>query len=104
MVYEDVVVSTIGNNFQIAVIGFASIFSMRFAFDIYRQIWRYGGIQTYIRLLICDGCAFALFFALELILPVEKILIVKILAVSCINLLSALAIRMIYRYAYKCGT
>ena len=104
MVYEDVVVSTIGNNFQIAIIGFAAIFSMRFAFDIYRQIWRYGGIQTYIRLLICDGCGFALFFVLELILPVEKILIVKILAISCINLLGALALRMIYRYAYKCGT
>jgi len=104
MVYEDVVVSTIGNNFQIAIIGFASIFSMRFAFDIYRQIWRYGGIQTYIRLLICDACGFALFLALELILPVEKVLIVKILAVSCINLLGALALRMIYRYAYKCGT
>ncbi len=104
MVYEDVVVSTIDNNIQIATIGFASIFSMRFAFDIYRQIWRYGGIQTYIRLLICDGCAFALFLVLELILPVEKVLIVKILAVSCINLLGALAIRMIYRYAYKCGT
>ncbi|MBQ6936778.1 MAG: polysaccharide biosynthesis protein [Clostridia bacterium] len=104
MVYEDVVVSTVGNSFQIAIIGFAAIFSMRFAFDIYRQIWRYGGIQTYIRLLICDGCGFALFFILELILPVEKVLVVKILAVSCINLLGALTLRMIYRYAYKCGT
>ena len=104
MIYEDVVVYTSENSIMIAFIGFVSIFSMRFAFDIYRQIWRYGGIQSYIRLLICDACGFALFFALEYALPVEKILIVKILAVSCINLLGALAIRMIYRYAYKCGT
>jgi FlaA1/EpsC-like NDP-sugar epimerase len=103
MVYEDVVVSTIKNNVQIGIIGFASIFAMRFAFDIYRQIWRYGGIQSYIRLLICDGCGFFLFLLLELVLPVERILIVKILAISCINLLGALAIRMVYRYAYKCG-
>lgn len=103
MVYEDVVVSTISNNIYISIIGFVSVFSMRFAFDIYRQIWRYGGIQSYIKLLICDGCAFLLFLVIELILPVEKILIVKILAISCINLLAALAIRMIYRYAYKCG-
>ncbi|MBO7179265.1 MAG: polysaccharide biosynthesis protein [Clostridia bacterium] len=104
MVYEDVVVSTIGNSIQIAIIGLVAIFSMRFVFDVYRQIWRYGGIQSYIRLLICDACGFGLFFVLELISPVEKILIVKILAVSCINLLGALALRMIYRYAYKCGT
>ena len=103
MVYEDVVVSTISNNLYISIIGFVAIFSMRFAFDIYRQIWRYGGIQSYIKLLICDGCGFLIFLANELILPVEKILIVKILAISCINLLAALAIRMIYRYAYKCG-
>ncbi|MBE6748175.1 MAG: polysaccharide biosynthesis protein [Ruminococcaceae bacterium] len=104
MVYEDVVVSTIGNSVMIAIIGLVAIFSMRFVFDIYRQIWRYGGIQSYIRLLICDACGFVLFLVLELIFPVEKILIVKILAISCINLLGALALRMIYRYAYKCGT
>lgn len=103
VVYEDVVIPTAYNNIQIALIGFASIFSMRFVFDIYRQIWRYGGIQAYIRLLICDSCAFVLFLVLELILPVEKILIVRILAVSCMNLLGALATRMIYRYVYKCG-
>ncbi|MBR2877162.1 MAG: polysaccharide biosynthesis protein [Clostridia bacterium] len=104
MVYEDVVSYKTVNNIQVAIIGFAAIFSMRFAFDIYRQIWRYGGIQTYIRLLLCDACGFLLFFAMEYVLPVEKVLIVKILSVSCINLLGALAMRMIYRYAYKCGT
>lgn len=104
MVYEDVVVYTNENSIMVALIGFFAIFSMRFAFDIYRQIWRYGGIQSYIRLLICDMCAFLLFFGLEHALPVEKVLIVKILSISCMNLLGALAIRMVYRYAYKCGT
>lgn len=104
MVYEDVTVYTSENSIFVALIGFFAIFSVRFAFDIYRQIWRYGGIQSYIRLLICDACGFGLFFALEYALPVEKILIVKILAISCMNLLGALSLRMIYRYAYKCGT
>lgn len=104
MVYEDVLVYTNENSIMIALIGFVAIFSMRFVFDIYRQIWRYGGIQSYIRLLICDLCAFLLFFALEHAFPVEKVLIVKILSISCMNLLGALAIRMVYRYAYKCGT
>ncbi len=103
-VYEDVVVATTENMWQISVIGFVAIFATRFAFDIYRQMWRYGGIQSYIRLLICDACGFIVFFALEYVLPVEKMLIVKLFAVSCMNLLGALAMRMVYRYAYKCGT
>ena len=34
------------------------VFSARFALSVYKQIWRYGGIQCYIRLLFVDGIAF----------------------------------------------
>ena len=88
---------------QQSVLAFACIFGVRRASNIYRQIWRYGGIQCYIRLMLADAAAFALYLLLEILLPVEKIAFVRLLAFCCMNLLGALAIRMVYRYAYKCG-
>lgn len=38
----------------------ACIFFMRWFWKVYSQVWRYGGIQSYIRLLVSDGCAFLL--------------------------------------------
>ena len=37
---------------------FVLLFLFRIIGGIYRQIWRYGGIQCYIRLLMTDGLAF----------------------------------------------
>ncbi|MDO4483110.1 MAG: nucleoside-diphosphate sugar epimerase/dehydratase [Clostridia bacterium] len=79
------------------------IFGMRIGMHIYRQIWRYGGIQCYILMLLADGCAFMLYLMLSYLIKIPHIAVVRILAFSCINLLGALAIRMVYRYAYKCG-
>lgn len=36
----------------------ASIFAARFLGKVYKQVWRYGGIQCYIRLLFTDMIAF----------------------------------------------
>ena len=88
---------------QQSLVAFVCIFGSRYATQIYRQIWRYGGIQCYIRLLLADGVAFVLYALLTMVLPVEKIAFVRQLAFICMNLLAALAIRMVYRYAYKCG-
>lgn len=79
-----------------------SILSMRTLWKIYRQVWRYGGIQSYIRLLVADTCAFFIVFILENVLPVQQISFARVLSVSCMSLLGALAMRMVYRYAYKC--
>ena len=91
-----------------SAISFVCIFTVRILGSIYRQIWRYGGIQCYIRLLIVDGIAFALNLLLELTLPrmfqMEIITFARMLSVACMNLLCSMAIRMVYRYAYKCGT
>ena len=90
------------------VIGCVCIFAIRIAGGIYFQIWRYGGIQCYIRLLFTDGVAFLVLFAFEMMLrfftPIKQITFTRLLSISCINLLAALAIRMIYRYCFKCGT
>ncbi len=70
---------------------------------IYRQIWRYGGIQCYIKLIFVDAGAFLINLLLERILPIEHISFARLLAIACTNLLMALSMRMFYRYAYKCG-
>ncbi len=85
-----------------AVLSFICIFAVRSIGGIYRQIWRYGGIQCYIRLLVVDACAFIINWVLELSLPIEKIRFARLTAIVCVNLLGALAMRMLYRYAYKC--
>ena len=85
------------------VLSMICIFAARFIGNIYRQIWRYGGVQCYIRLLVVDGFAFTANLILEKTLPIEHISFARLLAIACMNLLGALAIRMMYRYAYKCG-
>ena len=44
-----------------------------------------------------------MYVLLELVLPVEKISFARMTAICCVDLLFALAIRMAYRYAYKCN-
>ena len=85
-----------------AITAAVCIFLMRGLWKVYRQVWRYGGIQSYIRLLVADGCAFLLFYLAEQILPVRHISFARVLCISCLSLLASLTIRMVYRYAYKC--
>ena len=79
------------------------IFVARLIGKVYGQVWRYGGIQCYIRLLFTDSIAFVAYLCLELLLPVQKITFARMLSLVSLNLLGALALRMMYRYAYKCG-
>lgn len=80
------------------------IFGARFLGKIYRQIWRYGGIQCYIKLLSADAIAFWAYLIIVRVLPIQHIAFAKLLAFCCMNTLGALGIRMVYRYAYKCGS
>ena len=79
------------------------IFSIRTFGSIYRQIWRYGGIQCYIRLIITDTVAFLLTFASERMLVAEHLEFSRLMGIACVNLLLCLTMRMFYRYAFKCG-
>lgn len=88
---------------QQIVLSASCIFIARLIGKVYKQIWRYGGIQCYIRLLCIDAVAFSVYLCLELLLPVQKITFARLLYLVSLNLLGALALRMIYRYAYKCG-
>ncbi len=88
---------------QHVILSALCIFSARFIGNVYNQVWRYGGIQSYIRMLFTDGAAFLIYFLLESVLPIQHITFGRLLSLVSVNLLGALAIRMIYRYAYKCG-
>ncbi len=79
----------------------ACVFSARFIGRIYQQIWRYGGIQCYLRLMVVDGIAFFANYILENVLPIEHIPLFRLMAICCMNFLGALTMRMLYRYAYK---
>ncbi len=96
------VLSAEGIAAQLAL-SFVCIFTARFAGQVYTQIWRYGGVQCYIRLLVVDGIAFFVNFIFENALPIEHIIFPRLLAFSSTNLLCVLAVRMAYRYAYKCA-
>ena len=88
---------------QQAVLSLVCIFTSRLIGNVYGQIWRYGGIQCYIRLMCTDVVAFLIYMCLEMMLPMEKITFARMLCLGCLNLLGALTLRMAYRYAYKCG-
>ena len=89
-------------------LAFTCVFTARGVGQIYQQIWRYGGIQCYIRLLVADGIAFVVDLTIEKTIPlfiqIEQVSFARLLALASMNALGALAIRMIYRYAFKCGT
>lgn len=89
--------------FQQVCLSVPCIFAARLIGKVYEQVWRYGGIQCYIRLMLADSVAFIAYLWLELLLPVQKIMFAEMLLLVSLNLLGALAIRMMYRYAYKCG-
>lgn len=82
------------------VLGFACIFVCRLIGNIYGQIWRYGGIQGYIRMIISDGIAFVLILVLQQAISVERVSFDRTLSLVCVNLLGAIVIRMFYRYCY----
>ncbi len=85
------------------VISAVCIFVSRFVFKIYSQIWRYGGIQSYIRLITADAVGFVFYASVSIVAPVAYIGFARLVALCSINLLLILTTRMLYRYAYKCN-
>lgn len=79
------------------------VFAVRLVCRVYGQIWRYGGIQCYITLILADAGAFLLTLTLERLFFVNHLRFETLLATACMNLLGVLMMRMFYRYAFKCG-
>lgn len=82
---------------------FVPVFAFRLLFKTYNQVWRYGGVQSYLRLLLADVCAALVLILAEKFLPFKThISVARSLATVGSSLILALVIRMLYRYAYKC--
>ena len=83
----------------------AVIVVLRFCWKVYNQIWRYGGVQSYIALMLADACATFTYYTIQFFLPSEAfptLSFTKDLACFIpINTLLALAMRMAYRFIYK---
>ena len=103
-VYKGMVILDDKNILCQAIISHVCIFSARLVGKVYNQIWRYGGIQCYIRLIVSDVVGMGLCWFLNRILPIQQVPVVQLISVSMFNLMIALTMRMMYRYAYKCGT
>ncbi len=83
------------------IVGFVCIFGMRFAFNIYRQVWRYGGMGAYLKLILSDVCGGVLYLILENLLPLEHIMFVSLFSIVCLSLVGGISIRIIYYFAYQ---
>ena len=81
-----------------------TILVLRFAWKVYNQIWRYGGVQSYIAVMCADGCATFTYYTIQHFLPDAAFPSLSFREVACfipISTLLCLAIRMAYRYIYK---
>jgi len=83
----------------------ACVLLARWIGRVYNQVWRYGGIQCYIRLICTDTVALAIItifgLIVEVVSSVNYVLHIHVLAVFSINLLVSMTMRMMYRYLYK---
>lgn len=74
----------------------------RFFWKVYGQIWRYGGVQSYLRLMFADACYLLIYYLIQRFVPVFGHLAFPIVSlIAFTDTLVSLAIRMIYRFIYK---
>ncbi len=84
------------------LIGSFCVVVSRFFWRVYGQIWRYGGVSSYIRLMIADTCALIVYWLAQRFIPgVGNIGFVLVTLVVFANTLICLACRMLYRFTYK---
>ena len=78
----------------------------RIAAGVYKQILRYGGSRMYIRLILADVCAGAVYYGIQLLLPEGPLRVTFIRAVCIItfNLLEAVSSRLLYQYVFEYGS
>ncbi len=86
-------------------IGAACIYAWRLAFQIYRQIWRFGSVTAYIRLLAADALACLSYGIVTKIVlffwPGYAIRLIQALSICAFNLLASLAMRLVYAFLYQ---
>lgn len=85
---------------KVTLFGMFIIICGRFVFSIYQQIWRYGGVLAYLRLIISDaifGCVFTV--ATRMLGKSHRAIL--LFTIVCVNLLLSMGFRLIYCYFYQ---
>ena len=102
VIYKGSSYMTSQNKWIQLILAYVFIMLFRSIFRIYGLVWRYGGIQSYLKLMLSDFCAFIAFTALRLT-NMQRMTAVTSISLFTIELLLCLAMRMSYRYTYKFG-
>ena len=86
------------------LIGVGVVIISRFFWRVYNQIWRYGGVQSFIRLILADATAVVNYFLVDFLAFRHTEFYLNSRQVGCIVAVAslvALSLRMIYRLIYK---
>ncbi len=84
----------------------ACVIGVRVLGRAYKQVWRYSRVNSYIRLILCDFAAAAVYVGLIwltrlLKVPLERIAILRALCVVMLSLLGAITMRLVYTWVYE---
>lgn len=80
------------------------VFLFRFVFRTYSQIWRYGGVSAFLKLIIADAFACACAIIVNFLIPGPRYSVSEIISLIGIDLLIPLAARVTYGFCYKYST
>ena len=83
------------------IISLCFVLIFRFTFNIYSQIWRYGGVQSFLKLLLADALACLCSIAVNLFIPAPRPRTAEVIAIIGIDLLFAIGARLSYNFFYK---
>ena len=86
---------------QHIILVFICAFLGRLVFNVYKQVWRYGGSKAYITLCLSDMVAGIAYYLLQKILPVSDIQFLRAFSIFTLNLLFCLGIRLLYQYLHE---
>lgn len=79
------------------------IFFPRFVGGTYKQIWRYGGVESYLHLIGVDFIGMIFYFIVDHLpfIPISVIATSRIISIVGLDMLGGLIMRMCYRYIFK---
>ena len=87
------------------LLGLTCVLLSRFFWRVYGQIWRYGGVTSYIRVMFADSCALVIYYLVQRFasdaMRGDHLNFIIIALIIFTNSLISLAVRMMYRLVYK---
>ena len=89
--------------FLTALAGYICVCIGRFIMGVYKAIWRYGNVTTYMRLIVADVIAGILFLAFRSTEILPRMTFPRVLSLFTSNLLLALSARILYQFFYLTG-